>query len=91
MPDNRTSGDEDPLRPLRHHAVFYQQTKSLTHQPLGTVAIDGIMETLLGNDNAGHSVGVWRFQMPRNEETSLYGTSPVEDTLVSFPGESRGH
>ena len=29
--------------------------------------------------------------MPRDEETPLYGTSPVEDTFVSRAGESRGH
>lgn len=29
--------------------------------------------------------------MPRDEETSLYGTPPVEDTLVLRAGEPRGH
>ena len=29
--------------------------------------------------------------MPRDEETPLYGTPPVEDTLVLRAGEPRGH
>ena len=49
------------------------------------------MKRFLRNNNAGHLVGVRMRKTPRDEETPLKGTPPVEDFLVLRAGESRGH
>lgn len=83
---HRRTGDKHPFRMLRGGAFLCQQPKTLPHQPLGAVAVSGVVESPLRNNDAGLTVGVVRIKTPRNEKTPLYWTPPAEYTPVFRAG-----
>jgi len=82
--------DEYPLHAVRRLAGLDEQPVRLAHKALGTVAVDRIVERLLGNDDAGLTVGAWSNTSPRDHETPLERTPQVEDMPVLRSWESRG-
>ena len=80
---------KNPLRILRN--ILDRQPERLTHYALRPVAVNRIVETFLGNDNAGFTAGVGMAHHPCGHETPPEDTPCIENRLVFRAGEPRGH
>jgi hypothetical protein len=50
-----------------------------------------MVKTLLRNNNAGLTTGVWRIQYPHGKEASAIKTPPVKYRFVLGTGKPCGH
>ena len=83
------TSDQHPLRILGNKPDG--KPECFAHYALGAVAVDSVVKTLLGNDDAGLTAGVGLAHHPCGHETPLKDAPRIENRLVFRTGKPRGH